>query len=204
MKMMTLALPLLVLAAACGMDDTKPPVNDTPTELDDFMVAGGCFWCVEADLERVKGVEEVMSGYAGGRNANPTYQNYDDYGHREVALVRFDPSVITFEELAEIFIRTIDVTDDSGQFCDRGYEYSTAVYYETEAEKDILEDVIKEGEAEIGRPIVTPIEAEPTFYPAEMYHQDYYLKNPRRYAIYRGACGRDRTVKKVWGKAAKS
>lgn len=194
----------VMILSACGLSaqtDEQDAAAD-PAALDDLLVAGGCFWCVEADLEKLAGVDEVISGYAGGRNANPTYQNYDANGHREVAQVRYDPEVISFEELMEIFIRTVDVTDDGGQFCDRGYGYSTAVYYGTDEERDILERVISEGEAELGRKIVTPIEPEPTFYPAEDYHQDYYMKNPRRYGVYRGLCGRDRTVKNVWGQSA--
>ncbi|MEM9837912.1 MAG: peptide-methionine (S)-S-oxide reductase MsrA [Pseudomonadota bacterium] len=197
---------LFALVSACGVSasvEEKPAKGaEADAGLEDLLVAGGCFWCVEADLEKVPGVRDVVSGYAGGRNANPTYQNYDAGGHREVALVRYDPNVVNFDELMTIFIRTIDVTDDGGQFCDRGYGYSTAVYFGTEEERIALERIISEGEAEIGRNIVTPIEAEPTFYPAEDYHQDYYMKNPRRYGVYRGLCGRDRTVKGVWGQSA--
>ncbi|NRA30832.1 MAG: peptide-methionine (S)-S-oxide reductase MsrA [Parvularculaceae bacterium] len=166
-----------------------------------MLVAGGCFWCVEADLEKVDGVVEVVSGYAGGRNVDPTYKTYDKGGHREVALVQYDPSVISFEDLATIFIRTIDVTDDGGQFCDRGYGYSTAVYYANEREQEILEVVLAKGSTEIGEKIVTPIEARPMFYAAEGYHQDFYKKSRFRYSSYRAACGRDRTVRFVWGQS---
>lgn len=197
------SLILLMVLAACGSGAPQSErAGETPAGLETMLVAGGCFWCVEADLEKVDGVNEVVSGYAGGTNANPTYDDYARNGHREVAQVRYDPEETSFEELAEIFIRTIDVTDDGGQFCDRGDEYSTAVYYGTEGEKAILEEVIAEGEKELGRGIVTPIEPEPTFYPAEDYHQDYYMKNQRRYGAYRWACGRDRTVRNVWGQDA--
>lgn len=199
---MTMILPLLMLLTACGLDQTTPEVEDMPTAGAEMLVAGGCFWCVEADLEKLEGVSDVVSGYGGGETANPTYKNYSKGGHREVALVRYDPEDISFEELAEFFIRTIDVTDDGGQFCDRGFGYTTAVYYGTEEERQILETVIAEGEEELGKEIVTPIEAKPAFYPAEMYHQDYYMKNPRQYGVYRGLCGRDRTVRNLWGKSA--
>ncbi|MEM1380569.1 MAG: peptide-methionine (S)-S-oxide reductase MsrA [Pseudomonadota bacterium] len=192
---------LCFLAFSGGLAVAEPADKAEPV-LEDLLVAGGCFWCVEADLEKVDGIFDVVSGYAGGRNANPTYQNYSSNGHREVALVKYDPDTISFDEVMAFFIRTIDVTDDGGQFCDRGYGYSTAVYYGTEAERVSLERIIAEGEEEIGREIVTPIEAEPTFYPAEDYHQDYYMKNPRRYGVYRGLCGRDRTVRGVWGQSA--
>lgn len=199
---MSFLFPLAAALAACGLDTSKPemPASDGPME--EMLVAGGCFWCVEADLEKVEGVEEVVSGYAGGSNADPTYDNYARNGHREVALVRYDPGVVSFRQLAETFIRTVDVTDDGGQFCDRGYSYTTALYYGTEEERVILEAVVAAAEEELGRGIVTPIEPEPTFYPAETYHQDYYQKKPRQYAVYRGLCGRDRTVRGVWGQSA--
>lgn len=182
------------LAGSVSAEEEKP-------KLADMLVAGGCFWCVEADLEKVDGVVDVISGYAGGRNVDPTYKTYDAGGHREVALVQYDPSVVSFEDLATIFIRTIDVTDDGGQFCDRGYGYSTAVYYANEREQEILEVVLAKGSTEIGDKIVTPIEARPTFYAAEDYHQDFYKKSRFRYSSYRAACGRDRTVRFVWGQS---
>ncbi|MEM7741869.1 MAG: peptide-methionine (S)-S-oxide reductase MsrA [Pseudomonadota bacterium] len=202
MKKLTLfvALPLFVLLG-CNAEAQRGELGPMPQDLQSMLVAGGCFWCVEADFEKVEGVYEVISGYGGGTTAGPTYKNYEANGHREVALIRYDPEVIGFEDLATLFIRTIDVTDDGGQFCDRGFGYTTAVYYGTLEEQEILERVIAEGEAEIGRDIVTPIEPLPTFYPAEDYHQDYYKKNAGRYQVYRGLCGRDRTVRNVWGRA---
>ena len=199
---MTFLLPLLTLLAACGLDETKPEMPDTPEHMAELMVAGGCFWCVEADLEKLHGVQDVISGYGGGSLPDPTYRTYSRGGHREVALVHYDPATISFEELMSVFIRTIDVSDDGGQFCDRGYGYTTAVYYATEEERETLERVIAEGEEELGRSIVTPIEEKPTFYAAEVYHQNYYMKKPRQYAVYRGLCGRDQTVRSLWGQAA--
>ena len=199
---MTFLTPLLALLAACGLDESMPEIKTAPAEHEELLVAGGCFWCVEADLEKLDGVDEVISGYAGGSQADPTYRNYMRSGHREVALVRYDPEEISFEEIMTIFIRTIDVTDDGGQFCDRGYGYSTAVYFASEEEEDILTSIIDAGEDELGKTIVTPIEAKPTFYTAEEYHQDYYMKKPRQYAVYRGLCGRDQTVRSLWGQSA--
>lgn len=125
----TVLLPTLIMLAACGGVWPSAAQDNAPRAgLEEILVAGGCFWCIEADLEKVPGVDEASSGYAGGRNANPTYQNYSANGHREVALVRYDPAKVSFETLARVFIRTIDVTDDGGQFCDRGYGYTTAVY----------------------------------------------------------------------------
>ncbi|NNU17575.1 peptide-methionine (S)-S-oxide reductase MsrA [Parvularcula sp. ZS-1/3] len=195
----TIIATLFSLLAACGMNEARTQEVETPDELAELMVAGGCFWCVEADLEKLAGVKDVISGYAGGDVPNPTYQNYSKNGHREVALVQYDPEEISFEEIMTVFIRTIDVTDNGGQFCDRGFGYTTAVYYGTEREQEYLEVIIAKGETEIGRKIVTPILAKPQFWPAEDYHQDYYMKNPRRYGVYRGLCGRDNTVKAVWG-----
>lgn len=199
---MTFLIPLLSVLAACGLDTTTPEIEEPAGDLEEMLVAGGCFWCVEADLEKLDGVEEVISGYGGGDVPDPTYRTYSSGGHREVALVRYDPEEISFEEIATVFLRTIDVTDDGGQFCDRGYGYSTALYYDGEDERAILEAVVAEGEAELGQDIVTPIEAEPQFYPAETYHQDYYMKKPRQYGVYRGLCGRDQTVRSLWGQSA--
>jgi peptide-methionine (S)-S-oxide reductase len=195
---------LALLAASCAAEEeaTRPDTPQADAASAEMVVAGGCFWCVEADLEKVDGVIEVVSGYGGGSNENPTYENYDDNGHREIALVRYDPAEIGFERLAEIFIRTIDVTDGGGQFCDRGYEYSPAVYYQDAEERRILETVIAEGEDEVAEDFEVPIEERPRFWPAEDYHQDYYKKNQIRYNLYRQACGRDRTVKNVWGQNA--
>jgi peptide-methionine (S)-S-oxide reductase len=201
---MRFLLPIMAAGlAACGGGDAASS-DDTPAKTDaeaTLLVAGGCFWCVEADLEKLDGVGDVISGYAGG-TGEPTYKTYDALGHREVALVPYDPDTISFEELVGFFLRTVDVTDEGGQFCDRGYGYSTAVYFSDDDERRILEQLIVEGEEEIGQEIVTPVEERPRFTPAEAYHQDYYKKNTFRYGTYRRLCGRDRTVKDVWGQSA--
>jgi peptide-methionine (S)-S-oxide reductase len=203
---MRMLLPLLLALSltACGGDKSRPDVaaqEEIAAEgLAEALVAGGCFWCVEADLEKLEGVDEVISGYGGGTSSMPTYKTYEREGHREVALVRYDPEEISYEELMSFFLRTVDVTDDGGQFCDRGYGYTTAVYFGTEEEQAVLERLKAEAESELGRSVVTPIEARPAFTPAETYHQDYYKKKPRQYAVYRNLCGRDQTVRRLWGK----
>jgi len=176
--------------------------------------AGGCFWCVEADLEKLPGVKDVISGYAGGETQNPTYKNYSKGGHREVVKVEFDESQVSYRDLTDIFLRTIDVTDGGGQFCDRGFGYSSAIYpLDDEQAKDAKASV-SAAQKSLGRNIVTPVEGPAVFWPAEDYHQEYYKSNARvltrfgyvtratAYKGYREACRRDDTVKRVWGDQA--
>ena len=160
--------------------------------------AGGCFWCVESDFEKLEGVGDVQSGYAGGDLQNPTYDNHE--GHLEVAQVPFDPTIISYRELVDYFFRHVDPLDDGGQFCDRGYAYTTAIFYQNDEQKNIAEASKAAADAELGAATVTPVRALDRFWIAEDYHQDYYKKNPIRYKFYRTSCGRDRRVAKVWGK----
>lgn len=164
--------------------------------------AGGCFWCMEKPFEQLDGVVSVVSGYSGGRTENPNYQNYGDGGHIEAVEVIYDSDIIDYRELLDVFWRQIDPTDPGGQFVDRGHEYSTAIFYFGEEQKDTAEKSKKELAASgvFNKPIVTPIIPAKTFYKAEDYHQDYYKENPFRYKIYRGGSGRDKFLKKVWGK----
>ena len=163
--------------------------------------AGGCFWCVESDFEKLPGVIEATSGYSGGRLENPTYENH--LGHREAVLVEYDPAKIGYSALVDYFLRHIDPTDDGGQFCDRGHSYSTAIHVADEAEDEAARDALARAEREIAAPIVTPVEPRGKFWPAEAYHQNYYRKNKLKYGYYRTACGRDARVKKVWGATKK-
>ena len=197
------ALLALLTACAAGDPQEAAPITEggVPPGAETLMVAGGCFWCVESDFEALDGVHEVVSGYAGGESANPTYKSHVEEGHREVARVFYDPEVWDYAGLVRLFLRSVDVTDAGGQFCDRGHSYTTAVFYETEAERAVAERLIAEAEAEIGQPVATVVEAEAPFTPAEAYHQDYYEKNPVRYRAYRWNCGRDRRVAQVWGEA---
>ncbi len=190
-----LAAASLTGAAACAEDaaDTKKAVNATASAV----FAGGCFWCMEADFEKLGGVGDVVSGYAGGLKQNPTYENHE--GHLEVVKVPYDPAVISYRELVDYFFRHIDPLDDGGQFCDRGHSYTTAVFYANADEYDAARASKEEAQAEIGEEVVTPLVEYTEFWKAEGYHQDYYKKNPVRYKFYRTNCGRDRRVKQVWG-----
>jgi peptide-methionine (S)-S-oxide reductase len=185
----------LIIAAGLLM-----PANPAAAETETAIFAGGCFWCVESDFDRVPGVISTTSGYSGGKLQNPTYRNHE--GHREVVKIEFDPAKTDFGKLAAVFFRSVDPTDDGGQFCDRGHAYTTAIYVTGKAQKAAAEKAKAEAEAELGRRIVTPIETAGTFWQAEGYHLDYYKKNPLRYKYYRSACGRDARIEELWGKAA--
>lgn len=165
------------------------------------MFAGGCFWCMESDLDKVPGIVGVVSGYSGGEGENPNYHNYSRLGHIEVVEVTFDPSQITYDQLLQKYWRLIDPLDGGGQFCDRGHAYTTAIFYYNEEQKKAAESskaaIDKSGV--LAGPIVTKILKAGAFYPAEDYHQDYYKKNPLQYKFYRFNCGRDRQIKKIWG-----
>jgi peptide-methionine (S)-S-oxide reductase len=191
----SLSAALLAIAAGLSM-----PANAVSAETQFAIFAGGCFWCVESDFDYVPGVISTTSGYSGGTLQNPTYQNHE--GHREVVKIEFDPARTSFGKLVDVFFRSVDPTDDGGQFCDRGHAYTTAIYVTDKAQKAAAEKAKAEAEAALGRPIVTPIEAAGAFWQAEGYHLDYYKKNPLRYKYYRSACGRDARLEELWGKAA--
>jgi peptide-methionine (S)-S-oxide reductase len=175
-------------------------------------VAGGCFWCVESDFEGVKGVREVVSGYMGGSSADPTYK--DHAGHLEAVAIYFDPKVLPYEDLVRLFLRSVDVTDAGGQFCDRGASYRTAIFAKGAAQTAAARAAVAEAEAALGRDVVTPVKTGGTFHEAEPYHQDYYKSReviltrfgPKQkrnaYKLYREACGRDARVRAVWGAEA--
>jgi peptide methionine sulfoxide reductase msrA/msrB len=168
-----------------------------------MIVAGGCFWCVEADLEKVNGVIEVVSGYSGGRTDNPTYQNYGNGGHREVVEVTYDANQVSFEDILIVTMKTTDPTDDDGTFGDRGDKYSSAFYYETAEQKSIIENLIAEVN-ELGpydSPLAIDVEERATFWRAEENHQDYYKGTftQIKYNLYRTASGRPAFIEKYWG-----
>lgn len=164
--------------------------------------AGGCFWCVETDFDKVKGVTATTSGYIGGKFDNPTYESHVAGGDREAVEIRYDPNVVTYAELLKIFFRSVDPTDAGGQFCDRGHSYTTAVYTLDGEQAALAEAAKAEAGKELGKPIVTEIAAPAKFWPAEEYHQDFHTKNALKYKYYRYSCGRDATVKALWGGAA--
>lgn len=171
-------------------------------ELKTATFAGGCFWCVESDLEKVDGVTEVISGYTGGSIKNPTYKQVASGStkHIEAVEVKYDPSVVSYDQLLNVFWRHIDPTDSKGQFVDRGYQYHSVIFANTDEQKRIAIESKKnlDKSKEFSKPIVTEIVDATTFYPAEEYHQDYYKKNPVRYNFYRYNSGRDQFLAKHW------
>jgi peptide-methionine (S)-S-oxide reductase len=173
-------------------------------DLRSAVVAGGCFWCVEADFDKVEGVVETLSGYTGGHVDNPTYEQVvtETTGHYEAVKITFDAEVISYREILDIFWRTVDPTDDGGQFCDRGDSYRTAIFVADEDEREAAEASFAAAEQALGQPMVTPILDAETFWPAEDYHQNYYAENAFNYLFYRRACGRDARVRSLWGEEA--
>lgn len=191
---LTLAALLLSLGSHAGQDDSAVAV-----------FAGGCFWCSEADFDKLPGVLQTTSGYIGGSIENPTYEEVSSgrSGHFEALQVRFDPRQTSYAKLLEAFWPSIDPLNGNGQFCDNGPQYRSAIFY-LNAEQQRLAEASKNALAASGRfqqPIATQILAATTFYAAEDYHQDYHRKNPLRYRYYRHGCGRDQRLQTLWGKA---
>jgi peptide-methionine (S)-S-oxide reductase len=166
-------------------------------------LAGGCFWCIESDYEKIKGVISVQSGYTGGKEPNPTYEQVSSgkTGHVEVVQIVFNPDIISYREIMGKFWRSIDPLNPNGQFCDIGPQYRSEVFYRNEEQKKIAQETKREIDESGVLPskIVTQITEASIFYPAEEYHQDYYKKNPIRYKYYRYSCGRDKRVEELWG-----
>ncbi|ODN69014.1 peptide-methionine (S)-S-oxide reductase MsrA [Methylobrevis pamukkalensis] len=167
--------------------------------------AGGCFWCVESDFDHVPGVLATISGYIGGSGETATYKQVSagGTGHYEAVEITYDPAVVSYETLVHTFFRTVDPLDPSGQFCDRGESYRTAIFAAGKKDRAVAEAEKAVAEKTLGKKVATPILPAATFYPAEDYHQDYYLKNPIRYKYYRTRCGRDQRVRAIWGDEAR-
>jgi peptide methionine sulfoxide reductase msrA/msrB len=180
----------------------SPPKDLASGETQIATFAGGCFWCVEADFEKVPGVIEVVSGYTGGKQENPQYKEVASgtTGHVEAVQVIFDPKKVSYDDLLRVFWRHIDPTDSEGQFVDRGAQYRPVVFYDGEAQREQAErsKLLVEGSGVFKKPIVTEVLPASTFYPAEDYHQDYYKKNPIRYQFYRWNSGRDQFLSRIW------
>jgi len=205
---------LLVAAIAIGYAAHCTEAQAAPAEK--LVVAGGCFWCIEADFEKVPGVKGVVSGFAGGSVKNPTYKQVvrGGTGHYEVVEITYDPAKVSLDRLFYLFFRSVDPTDAGGQFCDRGDSYRTAIFVSNPAEQKAAEAAKAEAQAALGRKIVTPILPAAPFYKAEAYHQDYYKKSDvvitrfgpkskaEAYKRYRSACGRDQRVRQIWGNQA--
>jgi methionine-S-sulfoxide reductase len=177
-----------------------------PANVETAVFAGGCFWCTEADFEKVPGVLGAVSGYIGGADPDPTYEEVSagGTGHAEAVEVRFDPAEVSYGELLQVFWRSIDPLDAGGQFCDRGDQYRSAVFVDGEAQARLAAASKQELERSdrFRRPIATEIVEAGTFHPAEDYHQDYYKKNALKYKFYRWNCGRDQRLAELWGPAS--
>ena len=201
----------LAIGLACGVtvrsQTAAAPATALPAAATAKAVfAGGCFWCVESDFDKVPGVLSTTSGYTGGNTVNPTYEQVSAKrtGHAEVVEIVFDPAKVSYEKLVEHYWRTIDPTTKDRQFCDAGSPYRTAIYAQDDAQLQIA--IASRAALEKSKPfkdsIVTEIVKGGAFYPAEAYHQDYYKKNPVRYNYYRTSCGRDARLKQLWGEQA--
>src|SRR3954471_9820905 len=169
--------------------------------------AGGCFWCVEADFDKVPGVLSTTSGYIGGKVDNPTYNQVSagGTGHAEAVEIVYDPAKVTYAKLLDVFWHNVDPLVKDKQFCDSGDQYRTAIFYRGEEEKKLAEETKKQVEAKFApRTVYTQIVAAGPFYKAEDYHQDYYKKNEARYKFYRWNCGRDQRLEQLWGKKESS
>ena len=162
--------------------------------------AGGCFWCMEESFDQVKGVISTVSGYSGGHLKNPTYQDviYKDTGHVEAIEVVYNPKIVNYEKLLDIYWKNIDPFDSAGQFCDKGKSYRSVIFFQTQLEKESIEKSFKKLEKIFNNKIVTLVWKFEKFYPAEDYHQDYYEKNFIRYLMYKKGCKREETLKKIW------
>jgi peptide-methionine (S)-S-oxide reductase len=190
-------LAALVAAALGTLAAASAGVTAPPSSTATAVFAGGCFWCVESDFEKLPGVIDVVSGYSGGLKENPTYEDHE--GHYEAVEVTYDPAVVSYRQLADYLLRHVDPLDAGGQFCDRGPAYRTAIFAATAEEFVAARAAIADAEKALGQKVVTPALDRGPFWKAEDYHQDYAKKNPIRYRYYRTACGRDARVKKVWG-----
>jgi peptide methionine sulfoxide reductase msrA/msrB len=198
-----LLIIVLLLFGFIGFMPINEPGFAAPEEMSNLhkaTFAGGCFWCMEKPFEILPGVFSVTSGYAGGTNKNPTYQNYAAYGHIEVVEIVYDPAKTTYAKLLEVYWRQVDPTDPGGQFVDRGKAYSTAIFYHDEEQRMLAEKSKEDLEKShiFDKSLVTPILPAVQFFAAEEYHQDYYKENPIRYKFYRSRSGRDQFLDKTW------
>ncbi len=197
------ALALGASAPASSQAPAKPAAKPTTAKA---TFAGGCFWCMEEVYDKVPGVISTVSGYMGGVQKNPTYEQVSSgrTGHAEVVQVEYDPSKVTYASLVEVFWRNIDPTQKDGQFCDHGPQYRSGIFYHNDEQKRLAEGSrlnLSRNKPFKGE-IVTEITKAAEFYPAEAYHQDFHTKNPTRYKFYKSGCGRDARLQQLWGKPA--
>jgi len=179
-------------------------VNPIRLNANEIVLAGGCFWCMEHDLESLEGIDDVRSGYSGGTISNPTYENHE--GHQEVVLVNYDPNIIKLDTILRAYFRNIDPLDGEGQFCDRGNSYRPVIFYEDLHEEDESKNALINASKELDISVdEIKVELKPRnkFWVAEDYHQDFANNNELKYKFYRYACGRDKRLDQVWGDKAK-
>jgi peptide-methionine (S)-S-oxide reductase len=200
-------LPAWLLSAA--MVASAAPIGAAAGPNDGMataIFAGGCFWCMEPPFDELDGVASTTSGYIGGHDTDPTYAEVSSggTGHAEAVQITYDPDVISYEQLLEVFWRNIDPLAEDRQFCDAGSQYRSAIFYLNERQQALAEASLQalEASGRFAEPVVTEVEPAGTFYPAEDYHQDYYRKNPLRYKFYRYGCGRDQRLEELWGEQA--
>lgn len=193
-------MPKRLAALASGLILAAGLAVPAPAATRTAIFAGGCFWCVESDFDHVPGVVSTVSGYVGGENDNPTYENHP--GHREAVKIEYDDTRTSYGKLLDAFWHSVDPLDPGGQFCDRGHSYTTGIYAVDDADLKTAEASKAAVSAQLKQPVVTEIVKAPAFWPAEDYHQDFYEKSSVRYKYYRYACGRDDRVSEVWGDAA--
>lgn len=197
-----LCLALVITGYAVSKDEMETVMYEESVQLEVATLAGGCFWCVEADFEKVEGIREVISGYTGGKMANPTYKQVcsGTTGHLEAVQVLYDPSKISYTQVLDVFWRHIDPTDPGGQFVDRGPQYASAIFYDGEEQKRIAEESKRDLEesGRFDRPIATQIRPLSEFFEAEEYHQDFYKKDSVHYKRYRSGSGRDQFIQSAW------
>ena len=208
-KLLTFVFAIAAIAAIGAAAQAPATNKSTPAstaKIAKIVLAGGCFWCMEGPFDVLNGVISTTSGYIGGHKKDPTYQEVSSgrTGHTEAVEIAYDPSKVSIEKLLDVFWRNIDPTVKNQQFCDHGSQYRTGIFYVDDVQKkaaELSKSTLEKNKPFKG-PIVTEITAATQFYPAEDYHQDYYIKNPVRYKFYRAGCGRDSRLKELWGDAA--
>jgi peptide-methionine (S)-S-oxide reductase len=203
MKIPNVLAPLLLVLLTClpvaGSAESAPGTSGLETAT----FAGGCFWCMEPPFDKLDGVISTTSGYTGGHTTNPTYKEVSGggTGHAESVQIVYDPKKVSYEKLLDVYWHNIDPTSADGQFCDRGNQYRSEIFYNSPEQQRLAEQskAALEKNKVFKEPVVTSITQATKFYPAEDYHQDYYLKNPLRYKFYRYGCGRDKRLHELWG-----
>ncbi len=205
MKLLNYSLAVCILSLMAmtisSADEAAPTTENINTSVATF--AGGCFWCMEGPFDKLQGVISTTSGYTGGHTKNPTYKQTSTggTGHTEAVQIVYDPEQVSYEKLLDVFWHNIDPTTPDQQFCDRGSQYRSEIFYHDDEQKQLAEasKSTLEKNKPFNAPIITQVTKASTFYAAEDYHQDYYKKNPIRYRYYRHGCGRDKRLEQLWG-----